>query len=142
MVLYHTPEERRIRVLRYGSPLISLKNSAIAPGSFEYINFNNVPKALKYLPFNFLNVINGSGVDISLDFDGLGEEVVTVKKGTIQVYENHWYRMLKITNQDDTVSALANEIEFTGQVLPLKDEYARVSGSPIKHLIQLLTRGV
>jgi len=134
---YFTPEERRMNMLRFGSPLFNLKNSALASGSQDIADFSSIPKAQKYLPFNFLQVTNNSEGGITIYFDSMPDVGKLIPKGTIMTFENIWYRSIKYVNTD-TVSISANKIEFTGQLLPVSDELARTPDVPLIQKIKLI----
>jgi hypothetical protein len=124
MVLYNTPEERRITALRYGSPLFSYKNSQLTTGSQDIIDFEQIPKAQKYLPFNFLQITNNSEDEITIYFDCDTTQAKVIPKGVIMTFENIYYRRILYKNTGSTTIS-ANKIEFIGQLLPVKDEYAK-----------------
>jgi hypothetical protein len=124
MVLYNTPEERRMNALRYGSPLFNLKNSALVSGSQDIADFESIPKAQKYLPFNFLQVTNNGEDEITIYFDCDATQAKVIPKGTIMTFENIWYRRILYKNTG-SASISANKIEFVGQLLPVKEEYAK-----------------
>jgi hypothetical protein len=118
--------DRNERILRYGSPLYSYKNPALAPQSSFILDYETlIPSTQKYLPFNFLVVTNNGEADISIDFNDLNESVKLVPKGTVMTFENIWFRKLRVTNVDTSTTISANRIEFTAQRLPIKDELAR-----------------
>ena len=136
-----TFEEREKRILRYGSPLFSYKNPALTSNSSWVLDYETmIPQSQKYLPFNFLSVINNGEGDIEIWFDDNEENKKTIPANTIMTFENLWFRKLRIVNISiNTISQ--NKIEFTAQRLPISDEYARTTEIPIIQKLRLLFGG-
>ena len=130
--------EREKRILRYGSPLFSYKNPALVSNQSWVLDYETmIPQSQKYLPFNFLNVINNGEGDIEIWFDDNPENKKTIPANTIMTFENIWFRKLRVVNISvNTISQ--NRIEFTAQRLPLSDELARTTDIPIIQKIKLL----
>jgi len=130
--------EREKRINRYGSPLFSYKNPAIVPNGSWVLDYETmIPQSQKYLPFNFLSIINNGEGDIEIWFDDNPENKKTIAANTIMTFENIWFRKLRVVNiSANTISQ--NRIEFTAQRLPLSDELARTTDIPIIQKIKLL----
>jgi len=129
---------REQRILRYGSPLFSYKNPALAPNESWILDYETmIPVSQKYLPLNFLVITNNSEGDIEVWFDDNKDNKKLIPKNTILSFENIWFRKLRIVNVSDTTIS-QNRIEFTAQRLPLSDELAKTTEIPIVQKIKLL----
>lgn len=130
--------ERQERILKYGSPLFSYKNPSLSAGSSFILDYETmIPTSQKYLPFNFLSITNNSEGDIEIWFDDDSSNKKLIPKSTILVFENIWFRKIRVVNID-SVSISANRIEFVAQRLPIKDEIARMPDIPVIHKLKVL----
>jgi hypothetical protein len=143
MVFYNTDQAFRESTLKFGSKLFNVKNAQVASGSSVLIDYaTDVPTSAKYLPFNLLIVTNNGEDEITIYFDQDADDSKMIPAGTIMTFENKWYRSILYKNTgSDTITA--NKIEFTSQLQPVVDTFAKTPDSPIVQFIKLLfARGV
>lgn len=100
----------------YGrSPTFNFKNvTTIAPSSLYLLDIESVSNtARKYLPFNYLRIINQSGVDVELYLNQNADDIFLIPNGTIQVIDKvsaPAIRSFAIKNIDTSTTISANTI--------------------------------
>jgi len=103
---------------KYGrSPTFNFKNTSSIPADGIYLlDIESVSRtAQKYLPFNFVRIINQSGYDIEVYINQNDDNPVLIPKGTIQVIDKESapaIRSFKIKNLDSTNAISANTVRL------------------------------
>lgn len=100
----------------YGrSPTFNFKNdTTIAPSALYLLDIESVSNtARKYLPFNYLRIINQSGVDVELYLNQNADDIFLIPNGTIQVIDKvsaPAIRSFALKNIDTSTTISANTI--------------------------------
>lgn len=97
------------------SPTFNYKNAQILTSATQLFSFDDLtPTCKKYLPFNFLKIINNSGYDIEVYINQDTSDVTTVTAGTIvSLSENDLPAVRSIIVKNISASTIdANKIKI------------------------------
>jgi hypothetical protein len=98
-----------------GSPTFVSRNLEMATGvrwDISYENGVDFPNSRKYLPLDFLEVVNNSTQDISTYLNG-GAEKRVIKAGVVREFRQAIYRLAIVNDGAGTIAA--DELEITAQ---------------------------
>lgn len=104
------------RTMKEGSPKYHFDVSALAAGAAEGFDiFTQFPRAQKYEPLDTILIINNDAVDISVQLNGAGGDLLLVPSGVIRKAsrsEIGAIRRILITNLDGAAAITVNMIDI------------------------------
>ena len=87
-----TEEIRKKRLFTQGSPRFKLDIEDLTTGSQLLYGFESNATYRKYLPFNWLRLINDSGVDLEISIGQSNEEII--KNNSIFIQEGNFHSFI------------------------------------------------
>lgn len=118
---------REQRIKREGSPYYSITPGTITAGAFVRYSVEETAElagANKYLPLDWMEIVNNDVVDIEV---WVGKEKHIVVAGTIREVEGSWYDQFSITNLDAATASTQEKIRITCRRQPrTMDKLARM----------------
>lgn len=114
---------RFARVDKEGSPYFDIYPDAIAAGIIQGFDFelnDTLKPALKYLPLDFIQVINNDSVAIELRLHSTQKHYIP--SGTIYTVTDENYHSFSIKNLDASSSTTAGKIQVICQRLALTED--------------------
>ena len=83
---------RKRRLFTEGSPRFPINPGDITAGSSALVGFESNRQHRKYLPFNYLRIVNDSGYDLEVSVSQVNEEIL--KNNSIFTNEGNFFSFL------------------------------------------------
>lgn len=85
-------EIKKKRLFTQGSPRFVLTITDLTAGSQKLYGFESDSTKRKYLPFNWMRLVNDSGVDLEISIGQVNEEII--KNNSIFTQEGNFYSFI------------------------------------------------